>query len=328
MIPIVNLQVSLPALQLLRALHCDCAALTAEHTVLLCQHSKMVSNTALPGGMLSGNAADVGQRIRAIREARGWTQSDLAARLQRTQTAVSYWESGRRGLSLDDLVDVARVLGVPSAELLPDRHGRQPVPTLLRAVADQVDASRLADQLEEFALKAQDLPQPPIRWRIPPASPRDTADALLEAAGITSHPIPINELVIGCGVQILPWDFEDIDGLVVELDSGAVIWVNKHQAKTRQRFTLAHELGHHLLRHVDAFHLDLGGNLSPNATGGHPGYNWRAERAANEFAANLLMPASMVRRASAEIPEMGALASQFKVSPAAMSFRLTALQIV
>jgi Zn-dependent peptidase ImmA (M78 family)/DNA-binding XRE family transcriptional regulator len=280
------------------------------------------------GGTLTGNAASVGQRIRANREALGWTQSDLAARLGRTQTAVSYWESGRRSLSLDDLVDVARVLGVPSAELLPDRNGRLPLPGLLRAVADQVNAGELANELEKFAVQAQDLPQPRIRWHIDPALPRDTADALLEAAGITSLPIPIEELVIGCGVQILPWDFDNnIDGLVIQLEARAVIWVNRDQAKTRQRFTLAHELGHHLLRHVDEFHLDLGGDLSPNATGEHPGYNWRAERAANEFAANLLMPASMIRRASAETTDVSALASQFKVSPAAMGFRLTALRI-
>lgn len=276
---------------------------------------------------MSGNAAEVGQRIRTIREARGWTQSELSARLGRTQTAVSYWESGRRGLSLDDLVDLARVLGVASSELLPDRSRHQPVSALLRAVADQVDASQLADQLEQFALHAENLPQPPVRWQIPPASPRDTADALLEAAGVTSPPIPIHDLVTGCGVQVLEWDFQDIDGLVVEIQAGAVIWTNDSQAPTRQRFTLAHELGHHLLRHADAFHVDLGGDLSPNATGGHPGYDWRAERAANEFAASLLMPASMVRRATATTTNVAALASRFKVSPAAMGFRLTALQI-
>jgi hypothetical protein len=75
----------------------------------------------------------------------------------------------------------------------------------------------------------------------------------------------------------------DIDGLVVELDAGAVIWVNDKQAVTRQRFTLAHELGHHLLRHADQFHLDFSGELSPGATGERPGYNWRAERAANDL---------------------------------------------
>jgi transcriptional regulator with XRE-family HTH domain len=276
---------------------------------------------------LSENTAEVGQRIRARREALGWTQGELAVRLQRTQTAVSYWESGRRSLSLDDLVEVARVLGVASAELLPDGADRQPVPALLRAVADHVDASQLADQLEEFALHAQHLPHPPILWHIPLGSPRDTADTLLEAAGITSPPISIRDLVKGCGVRILAWDFQDIDGLVLELDTGAVIWVNKNQASTRQRFTLAHELGHHLLRHADTFHLDLGGDLAPNATGGHPTYDWRAERAANEFAASLLMPASMVRRAAATITDVATLASQFKVSPAAMGFRLTALQL-
>jgi Zn-dependent peptidase ImmA (M78 family)/DNA-binding XRE family transcriptional regulator len=276
---------------------------------------------------LSGNAAGVGQRIRAIREALGWTQGELAARLRRTQTAVSYWESGHRSLSLDDLVDVARVLGVANSELLPDGPPRQPVPALLRAVADDVDASHLADELEQFALRAQDLPQRPIRWRIPPASPRDTADALLEAADITSPPVPVEDLVRDCGVRVLAWDFQDIDGLVLELDAGAVIWVNGEQARTRQRFTLAHELGHHLLRHADTFHLDLGGDLAPNATGGHPNYDWRAERAANEFAASLLMPASIVRRAASTVSDVATLASQFKVSPAAMGFRLTALNI-
>jgi transcriptional regulator with XRE-family HTH domain len=276
---------------------------------------------------LSGNAAEVGQRIRALREAVGWTQGELATRLQRTQTAVSYWESGRRSLSLDDLVDVARILGVANSELLPDGPPRQQVPALLRAVADHVDASQLASQLEQFALQAQDLHQPPARWRITPASSRDTADALLEAAGIVSPPVPVEDLVRDCGVQVLAWDLQDIDGLVLELETGAVIWVNRDQARTRQRFTLAHELGHHLLRHADTFHLDLGGDLAPNATGGHPAYDWRVERAANEFAANLLMPASMVRRAAATVTDVAALASQFKVSPAAMGFRLTALNI-
>ena len=276
---------------------------------------------------MNGNAAGVGQRIRTIREARGWTQGDLAARLQRTQTAVSYWESGRRSLSLDDLVDVARVLGVANSELLPDGRPRQPVPALLRAVADDVDARQLADQLEQFALEAEDLPQPLQRWHISAALPRDTADALLEAADVTSPPVPIEDLIAGCGVRVLEWKFKDIDGLVLELDSGAVIWVNRTQARTRQRFTLAHELGHHLLRHADTFHLDLGGDLAPNVTGGHPNYDWRAERAANEFAASVLMPASQVRRAAATVPDVVELASQFNVSPAAMGFRLTSLNI-
>jgi transcriptional regulator with XRE-family HTH domain len=279
--------------------------------------------------MLAENAAGVGvgHRIRATRETRGWTQSDLAARLGRTQTAVSYWESGRRAPSLDDLVDLARTLGVASADLLPDGRQRPSVQVLLRAVADRVDAAQLADELESFADAAQELPQPETRWHVAPASPRDTAEALLEASNTTSPPVRVDDLVTGCGVRILPWHFENIDGLVVELQGGAVIWVQENQPITRQRFTLAHELGHHLLHHSDRFHVDLGGELAPAATGEHPGYDWRAERAANEFAANLLMPARMVRQAAAINPHIGYLASRFKVSTAAIGFRLAALGI-
>lgn len=106
-----------------------------------------------------------------------------------------------------------------------------------------------------------------------------------------------------------------------------MIWVNGDQARTRQRLTLAHELGHHLLRHADTFHLRLGGDLAPNVSGGHPTYDWRIERAANEFAANLLMPASIVRRAAATVTDVVALAFQFKVSPTAMGFRFAAFNI-
>jgi hypothetical protein len=67
--------------------------------------------------------------------------------------------------------------------------------------------------------------------------------------------------------------------------------------------------------------------LSPGATGERPGYNWRAERAANDFAASLLMPASMVKREFTRTSDVGTLASRFNVSPAAMSFRLINLRL-
>jgi Zn-dependent peptidase ImmA (M78 family) len=72
-------------------------------------------------------------------------------------------------------------------------------------------------------------------------------------------------------------------------------------------------------------HIEFTGDLSPKATGGHPSYDWRAERAANEFAANLLMPAIMVRRAATETSNIRELAVKFKVSVAAMGYRLADL---
>lgn len=61
----------------------------------------------------------VGQRIRDEREAAGLSQADLAERLGTTQTAISYWESGRRVLTVDSLIEIARVLNVAPADLLP-----------------------------------------------------------------------------------------------------------------------------------------------------------------------------------------------------------------
>ena len=95
------------------------------------------------------------------------------------------------------------------------------------------------------------------------------------------------------------------------------------QNEGRRRFTLAHELGHHLLRHSASFYVDfvdVGGTA-----GDSPGYNWQHERAANEFAANLLMPADLVRAAFRRDPDGQRLATTFAVSRLAMGFRLAAL---
>ncbi|WP_236718563.1 ImmA/IrrE family metallo-endopeptidase [Actinoplanes sp. TFC3] len=277
--------------------------------------------------MLSEHSVGVGQRIRAAREARGWSQGALASRLGRTQTAVSYWESGNRALALDDLIAVAEVLGVSTASLLPDSRSQRSAPALLRAVAERVDAGQLADELEEFALKAQVEPRLQTKWNIEPASPRDTAEALLAIAGINDTPVPVVELATGCGIRVLPWSFDNVDGLVVDLDNGPTIAYNRSQPHTRQRFTIAHELGHHLLRHTDRFYVDFGNELAPLAAGDHPGYDWRAERSANEFAANILMPSPMIRQSFGQTPDVRALAKRFDVSSAAMSIRLTALRL-
>jgi transcriptional regulator with XRE-family HTH domain len=67
------------------------------------------TETQAEGG---GITARVAARLRAARETAALTQSDLADRLNVTQTAVSYWESGQRSISLDDLGRCADALGV------------------------------------------------------------------------------------------------------------------------------------------------------------------------------------------------------------------------
>lgn len=275
---------------------------------------------------MSESTAQVGRRIRELREARGWTQGELAGLLDRTQTALSYWEAGKRAPGLDDILELARVFDVETSELLP--RPSRPLRAVLRAVVEDVDAGRLAADLDRFADKAEQLPTFQAKYRIPASgSARDTAEALLAAAGIGKPPVHVETLAEECGVRVLPWKFQNVDGLVIRLDGGAVIGVNAAHHGNRKRFTIAHELGHHLLGHDDSFHVDFAGELSPAASGEHPGYNWRHERAANDFAANLLMPAALVRQEAARTSDVDKLAQTFLVSAAAMGFRLKNLRV-
>jgi len=122
-----------------------------------------------------------------------------------------------------------------------------------------------------------------------------------------------------CGVLVIAKAFPDpLSGLLMEVDGGAVIGVNAAHAAVRRRFTIAHELGHHLLAHSNRFHLDVG-------DGGPPGQDYASERAANDFAAEILMPRRLVAAAIGEAVDTPALARAFDVSEIAMGYRLVNL---
>jgi Zn-dependent peptidase ImmA (M78 family) len=112
--------------------------------------------------------------------------------------------------------------------------------------------------------------------------------------------------------------------MVLQPPSGAVIVVSDIETGDRQRFTIAHELGHLVLRHAETFYIDL---ASAGVTGeaDPPGYNWRNERAANTFAASLLMPEDMVRQLWDDNADVSTLANTFRVSRSALTYRLADL---
>jgi len=101
-----------------------------------------------------------------------------------------------------------------------------------------------------------------------------------------------------------------------------VIEYNTDEIETRQRFTIAHELGHFLLGDRDA------PRDGPASFGS--GQREPREIRANRFAAALLMPAAAVRTLflSGRCDSVDSLAAQFKVSKAAMGFRLANLRLV
>jgi transcriptional regulator with XRE-family HTH domain len=75
---------------------------------------------------MSPRLGDLAARgVRAERSRRGWLQAELATRLGTSQTTISQIESGRRRLSLDDLLAVCTVLQVPLDQLLVGAQAEQ-----------------------------------------------------------------------------------------------------------------------------------------------------------------------------------------------------------
>lgn len=107
-----------------------------------------------------------------------------------------------------------------------------------------------------------------------------------------------------------------------------VIGVNSAHHRVRQRFTVAHELGHATFDRGNGIHIDKAFRLRNAASGMAIDPE---EIAANWFAAALLMPEAEVRAAAAEgidISDEAAvrgLARQFGVSQPAMMYRLVNL---
>ena len=92
---------------------------------------------------------------------------------------------------------------------------------------------------------------------------------------------------------------------------------NARESAVRKRFTIAHELGHHVLGH----------GQSPRDTDYPAAVADPRERDANAFAAELLMPADAIKAFIhvRNIQTIEQLAWYFQVSTAAMTYRLRGL---
>lgn len=114
---------------------------------------------------------------------------------------------------------------------------------------------------------------------------------------------------------------------VLFADQGLIAVEASHH-EHRQRFTIAHEIGHFVLHYAGgagaAFYGDLPQNFDVTDAG--RGEHLRREAEANAFAAELLMPLEMVDAMYAvEKGDVLRLARHFHVSPEAMERRLARL---
>lgn len=141
-----------------------------------------------------------------------------------------------------------------------------------------------------------------------------------------TQPVDLGQLCKDLGIKLTKARLaEDMSGKIERKEDNTFeITVNKKHAAYRQRFTIAHEIGHFILhRHLmgsgitDSVAYRTSGEMKNEKI--KPSH----EAEANRFAASLLLPKDLVIAAHEKFAgNVSSLADYFKVSPSAMAIRL------
>lgn len=166
--------------------------------------------------------------------------------------------------------------------------------------------------------------------------PERKSTELLRRHGVNGPPVDVEALALAEGLKVLYQALEDhVSGVLVRGDNiPSTIGVNAHHHPNRQRFTIAHELAHHILHpnmpsvivdeHLFFFREDSASSkIDP------------LEVEANAFAATLLMPTKMLvpdlrgpRINAHDEIAVRRLAMRYRVSQQALTIRLMDLHLL
>jgi Zn-dependent peptidase ImmA (M78 family)/DNA-binding XRE family transcriptional regulator len=280
----------------------------------------------------------IGNRIKLARDAYGWSLRDLEERIEGlvSAQAIGKYERNEMMPSSKVLLALAKALGVTPDFLLSEKEislesiDFRKVPASgardERSVQAQVlDAAERYLELESY------FPDTAIVWQPPQAlefqirkieDAEAAAEKLRHLWKLGIDPIAsVTELLEDQGIKVLPLSLPEVvsGSKAFARPTGgnavAMIVVNQNHNGERQRFTLAHELGHLVLNC---------GDLSDREN----------EKAADWFAGAFLVARKMVEkilgrsRTAITFGELESVKAIFKVSLASLVVRLKQLGIV
>ncbi len=143
---------------------------------------------------------------------------------------------------------------------------------------------------------------------------------------LSEHPVKLGAIAKRLGVKVLLSTLpRGTSGQIGQENGDFVIRINRHEAKHRQRFTLAHELAHFLLHRE---RVEAANGWSENVLLRAPEQPMQIEYEANRLASDLVIPSAQLAEATNEYngpmtPEViEDLARRFGVSTAAMEIKL------
>lgn len=303
------------------------------------------------------DAVAMGTLIRQLREASGMTQAQLGERLGLRKDQVSKVEHGVRRLDIAEMAAAAEALGTTSRRLmgrpesgtlalaarltggtagtLPEGSTGGPVDAVTGRARQLLELDHLLDELgARIPARVSDPASGVLAWaRALPDSAstaranrdgQELAGRTRAALGLGSAPLgslaDLAERHFGVDVECGPFG-PGVSGMCVHAGPIALILANTELTAGHLRFTLAHELAHHLLG--DPREVVIEDGLGGDAV---------LERRANAFAAHLLMPADELRRVVADRAVsdevLAELMQYFQVSLASLVNHLAAVKVI
>jgi Zn-dependent peptidase ImmA (M78 family) len=270
--------------------------------------------------------------VALVRDAKGWSQKELADAAHVSQGFVSKVESGLLDLRGENLVAVAAALDCLPELLVDDtpvqglevtclhhrrRHSKMTAATKRRIEAvthltrvsvegllhgiEIVPEARLERlDIDEFGDPESVARELRIRWRVP-SGPIENVVRLLEAVGVI---VVVRRLGTNAQDAVSTWPHD--------ADRPPVMVINSGLPADRQRFTTCHEAGHLVMHSV-------------------PGDGQESE--ADRFASAFLAPAEEIRPqleglTTADFPRLIQLKSQWGLSVAALIRRAVELETI
>ena len=276
----------------------------------------------------------IGERLVRARKTAGLSLRALAEKVGVSQTAINKYE---KGIVIPDstmLLKLAKALDVKVGYFLRSTTLELEKPeyrkkSTLSAKKLQMIEGKILDQIERWMELESLFPQPPVpEFEIPGNLPVSVAsfDAIEEVAKIVReewklglNPIPdLIDVLESRGIRVFEIDESaenKFDGLAAKVNGQRIIVISSQWSGDRQRFTMAHELGH----------LMLEGRLSQGMD---------EERACDRFAGAFLLPDEAIlaelgkKRTRLELQELLLLKQEYGISMSGILYRAKDLGII
>lgn len=275
-----------------------------------------------------------GERLARARKTAGLSLRALAEQVGVSQTAINKYEKGILMPDSTMLIKLAKALDVKagyflrSSSLTLQKPEYRKKSSLSKKKLQQIEG-KILDKIERRLELEALFPKPPVtEFTVPASLPvaieemddiEEIANKVRKAWDLGLNPIPeLVDVLESKGIRVFEIDENGdskFDGLAASVNGYRIIVISKAWSGDRQRFTMAHELGH----------LILEGRLPKDMD---------EERASDRFAGAFLLPNSALlselgeHRTRLELRELLLLKQEFGISMSGILYRAKDLGII